>query len=74
MGSLSRKYVRAGNLVMPYCLAKRLSFIFTKSTPNVSVSSSIFSNSAKTLSHVVQLRASVEERKILMKQIMKYMN
>lgn len=54
-----RKYVRAGNLWMPYCLASRLSLIFTKSTPNESVSSSIFSSSASTLSQVTQLRASV---------------
>lgn len=52
------KYVSAGNLVMPYCLASRLSLILTKSTPNESVSSSIFSSSAKTLSHVMQLLAS----------------
>lgn len=45
---------------MPYCLASRLSFIFTKSTPKESVSSSIFSSSAKTLSQVTQLRASVK--------------
>lgn len=43
---------------MPYCLASRLSLIFTKSTPNESVSSSIFSSSARTLSQVTQLRAS----------------
>lgn len=43
---------------MPYCLASRLSFILTKSTPKESVSSSIFSSSAKTLSQVTQLRAS----------------
>lgn len=43
---------------MPYCLASRLSFILTKSTPNESVSSSIFSSSANTLSHVKQLLAS----------------
>lgn len=45
---------------MPYCLASRLSFIFTKSTPKESVSSSIFSSSAKTLSQVTQLRASAK--------------
>lgn len=49
----------AGKFLMPYCLASRLSLILTKSTPNESVSSSIFSSSANTLSHVKQLRASV---------------
>lgn len=58
IGSLSRKYVRAGKFLMPYCLASRLSLILTKSTPKWSVSSSIFSSSANTLSHVVQLLAS----------------
>lgn len=48
----------AGKFLIPYCFAKRLSLIFTKSTPNESVSSSIFSSSAKTVSHVTQLRAS----------------
>lgn len=43
---------------MPYCFASRLSLILTKSTPNESVSSSIFSSSANTLSHVTQLLAS----------------
>lgn len=56
-----RKYVRAGNDLMPYCLAKRLSLILTKSTPNESVSSSICSNPANTLSQVTQLRASKTE-------------
>lgn len=52
------KYVSAGKFLIPYCLANRLSFILTKSTPNESVSSSIFSSSAKTLSQVIQLLAS----------------
>lgn len=52
------KYVSAGKVLMPYCFASRLSFIFTKSTPNESVSSSIFSSSANTLSQVKQLLAS----------------
>ncbi|KAI9582706.1 hypothetical protein GQX74_011923 [Glossina fuscipes] len=41
----------------------RLSLILTKSTPNESVSSSIFSSSANTLSQVTQLRASVAKQK-----------
>lgn len=50
---------------MPYCLAKRLSLILTKSTPNESVSSSICSSSAKTLSQVMQLLASkINQHKI----------
>uniref|UniRef100_A0A1A9UIX4 Uncharacterized protein n=1 Tax=Glossina austeni TaxID=7395 RepID=A0A1A9UIX4_GLOAU len=57
------KYVKAGKFLIPYCLARRLSLILTKSTPNESVSSSIFSSSANTLSQVTQLRASVAKPK-----------
>lgn len=60
IGSFSRKYVSAGNLLIPYCFATRLSLIFTKSTPNESVSSSIFSSSASTVSQVTQLLASLK--------------
>lgn len=52
------KYVSAGKFLIPYCFASRLSLILTKSTPKESVSSSIFSSSAKTVSHVTQLLAS----------------
>ena len=54
------KYVRAGNLLMPYCFASRLSLILTKSTPKESVSSSICSSSFRTASQVTQLLESVD--------------
>lgn len=61
------KYVSAGKFLMPYCLANRLSLIFTKSTPNESVSSSIFSSSSSTLSQVKQLLASKRNENVFVR-------